>query len=65
LVIFEQCQAGRSNDCPEILGNGEKCGHKCNLNTADISPIMDESLRQQQAEQEKIEAITPNKSHIA
>jgi|GEM_PF-2187566 hypothetical protein len=65
LVISTQCQSGRCNECLEILDQGVKCGHRCHLNTADISPTMGESLRQQQAEQEKIETITPNKPHIA
>jgi hypothetical protein len=59
-----QCQTGRSNDCPEILSNWVKCGHKCHLNTLDVSDTMVESLRQQQSEQEKIETITPDPPHV-
>jgi hypothetical protein len=64
LVISEQCQNGRCNECLEILGNGEKCGHRCHVNTLDVSDTMDESLRQQRAEQDKVERITPNEPHI-
>jgi hypothetical protein len=65
LAISTQCQTGRCNECLEILDQGVKCGHKCHLNTLDVSDTMNESLRQQQAEQEKIEAITSNPSHVA
>jgi hypothetical protein len=65
LAISTQCQSGRCNECLEILDQGVKCGHKCHLNTLDVSDSMDQSLKQQQAEQEKIETITPNPPHLA
>jgi hypothetical protein len=67
-VISEQCQADRCDECPKIfdLGNGsEKCGCKHHLNTLDTSATMNESLRRQLDEQDKIETITPNEPHIA
>ena len=65
MVITTQCQTGRCNECLEILDQGVKFGHKCHLNTMDVSDTMEQSLKQQQAEQEKIETITPNEPHIA
>ena len=67
MVISEQCQVDKCNECPAILGNGEKCEHGCagHINTLNTSATMGESLRQQQAEQKKIEPITPNEPHIA
>jgi hypothetical protein len=65
LAISEQCQTGRCNECLEILDQGVKCGHKCHLNTLDVSDTMDQSLRQQKADQDKIEPITPDPPHIA
>ncbi len=65
LAISEQCQTGRCNECLEILDQGVKCEHKCHLNTLDVGDTMDQSLKQQQAEQDKIETITPNEPHIA
>lgn len=49
-----------------ILGNGEKCEHGCagNINTLNPSATMDESLRRQQHEQDKIETITPIEPHL-
>lgn len=58
MVISTQCQTGRCNECLEILDQGVKCGHKCHLNTLDVSDTMDQSLKQQQAEQEKIDDHT-------
>ena len=54
MVISTQCQTGRCNECLEILDQGVKCGHRCHLNTLDVSDTMDQSLKQQQAEQEKL-----------
>jgi hypothetical protein len=67
MVISEQCQNGRCRDCPELLdlANGVKCGHNCHLNTLNIASSMDQALRQQIAEQEEIDPLTPNKPHIA
>jgi hypothetical protein len=58
MVISTQCQTGRCNECLEMLDQGVKCGHKCHLNTLDVSDTMDQSLKQQQAEQEKIDDHT-------
>lgn len=65
LVISTQCQTGRCNECLEILDQGVKCGHRCHLNTLDVSATMDQSLKQPQAEQDEIEPITPNEPHMA
>ncbi len=65
LVISTQCQTGRCNECLEILDQGVKCGHRCHLNTLGVSDTMDQSLKQQEAEQEKIEKIIPNPPHVA
>jgi hypothetical protein len=54
MVISTQCQTGGCNECLEILDQGVKCGH-CSL---DVSDTMDQSLKQQQAEQEKIDDHT-------
>ena len=58
MVISTQCQTGRCNECLEILDQGAKCGHKCHLNTLDVSDTMDQSLKQKQAEHEKIDDHT-------
>jgi hypothetical protein len=65
MVISTQCQTGRCNECLEILDQGVKCGHKCHLNTLDVTDTMDQTLKQQQDDQEEFEPITPNKPHIA
>jgi hypothetical protein len=62
MVISTQCQTGRCNECLEILDQGVKCGHKCHLNTLEVSDTMEQSLKQQQ---EKIGTITPNEPHVA
>ena len=65
MAISEQCQAGRCNECPEILASGEKCGHAHHMNTlGGVSADMDESSRRQRADQENEETITPNEPHI-
>ena len=58
MVISTQCQIGRCNECLELLDQGVKCGHKCHLNTLDVSDTMDQSLKQKQAEHEKIDDHT-------
>ena len=58
MVISTQCQTGRCNDCLEILDQGMKCGHKCHLNTLDVSDTMDQSLKQKKDEHEKIDDHT-------
>ncbi len=58
MVISTQCQTGRCNECLEILDQGMKCGHKCHLNTLDVSDTMDQSLKQKKDEHEKIDDHT-------
>jgi hypothetical protein len=65
MVISTQCQTGRCNECLEILDQGVKCEHRCHLNTLNVTDTMDQSLKQQQADQEKIETIIPNMPHIS
>jgi hypothetical protein len=65
MILSEQCQNGRCDDCPKILANGERCEHGCkgHINTAPVN--LNESLKKQKADQDKIETITPNPPHIA
>ena len=67
MVLSEECRNGRCNECPIRLGNGELCGHGCagHINTLSTSSTMDQKLREQLAEQDKIDPITPNKPHLA